>query len=131
MGEEEIILRLLRTVRSSASNESCGSVGVISLYAAQCWSLQKRVEEDSVQISTVDAFQGNEKDFVVLSTVRSRSIGFASDPRRINVAITRAKGQLIIVGNRNLLSRDRLWYSILEYISQNGEVIDGSEWARN
>ena len=126
MGEEEIILRLLRTVRSSASNESCGSVGVISLYAAQCWSLQKRVEEESVQISTVDAFQGNEKDFVVLSTVRSRSIGFASNPQRMNVAITRAKGQLIIVGNRNLLSKDRLWHSILEYISQNGQVIDGS-----
>ena len=129
MGEEEIILRLLRTVRSNGSSDSNGfhgSVGVISLYAAQCWSLQKRGEEESVQISTVDAFQGNEKDLVVLSTVRSRSIGFASDPRRINVAITRAKGQLIIVGNRNLLSKDRLWHSVLEYVSQNGQVVDGS-----
>ena len=80
-GEEELIVRLLgKLFASLQAGESCDSldarddnesqsagqaIGVISLYAAQCWSLQRRIADQRVQISTVDAFQGNEKDLII------------------------------------------------------------------
>lgn len=103
------------------------SCGIISLYAAQCWLLNKHIQLPSIQISTVDAFQGNEKDLIILSTVRSKSIGFTADPRRLNVAITRAKSQLIVIGNKHLLETNHLWCTILKTIATNGRIIDSSE----
>lgn len=61
-----------------------------------------------IEIASVDAFQGREKDFIVLSCVRSnehQGIGFLNDPRRLNVALTRAKYGVIVLGNAKVLQR--------------------------
>ena len=105
-GEVEIIRRLLAESRQGEEEET-PSVGVISLYAAQARTLARSLTDPNIQISTVDAFQGSEKDAIILSTVRSKAIGFSADPKRLNVAITRAKGQCVIVGNRVLLEIGR------------------------
>jgi superfamily I DNA and/or RNA helicase len=56
-----------------------------------------------IEINTVDAYQGREKDIIIVSTVRTAGIGFLQDCRRMNVAITRAKNFMWIVGNQHAL----------------------------
>ncbi|KAI7828522.1 AAA domain-containing protein [Gamsiella multidivaricata] len=67
-----------------------------------------------VQISTVDAFQGSEKDVIIVSTVRTDSIGFIDNRQRVNVALTRSKRHLFIVGNSRLLSSNSIWGPIIK-----------------
>lgn len=77
--------------------ESFNEVIVISPYQAQC-NLLKDLNKD-IEIHTVDSFQGREADAVILTTVRTKSLGFWFDYRRLNVAMTRAKHVLRIIGN--------------------------------
>jgi superfamily I DNA and/or RNA helicase len=78
---------------------------------------------DNVRISTIDSFQGQEQENILISLVRSNEdnhIGFLSDYRRMNVAITRAKEQLFIIGDSATLGNDKFYKSLLEYIETNG-----------
>jgi superfamily I DNA and/or RNA helicase len=61
----------------------------------------------------VDAYQGREKDIIIISTVRSQNLGFLRDYRRMNVAITRAKHFLWVVGNKNCLEKDENWNGLI------------------
>ena len=88
------------------------SIAIISPYSAQVSLIRDLVSDHQPQIpeiNSIDAFQGREKDVVILSMVRSNSegiVGFLSEMRRINVAMTRAKKQLVIIGDSETLSRD-------------------------
>ena len=97
------------------------SVGVISPYAEQVRLLKSAFDNASckdIEIATVDSFQGKEKDIIILSTVRTCSeantVGFLADVRRMNVAITRAKHGLFIVGNANALSINPQWNELIQ-----------------
>ncbi|KAH3869363.1 uncharacterized protein LOC127868002 isoform X1 [Dreissena polymorpha] len=86
-------------------------IGVITLYRGQVVALKNAVRK-GVMISTVDGFQGQEKDLIVVSTVLNNDnghIGFAGDPNRINVLLTRAKRALVIVGSKKTLNNSALW----------------------
>lgn len=81
-----------------------------------------------IEIASVDAFQGREKDIIVMSCVRSnerQGIGFLNDPRRLNVALTRAKYGIITVGNPKVLSKHTLWNHLLNYYKDNGVLVEG------
>ncbi|KRZ35410.1 Regulator of nonsense transcripts 1 [Trichinella pseudospiralis] len=81
-----------------------------------------------IEVASVDAFQGREKDIILLSCVRSNEhsgIGFLNDPRRLNVALTRARYGLIIVGNPKVLSRQPMWHSLLRFCRENHCLLDG------
>jgi len=81
-----------------------------------------------VEVASVDAFQGREKDFIVLSCVRSndhQGIGFLSDPRRLNVALTRAKYGLVILGNPKVLSKHPLWHYLLLHFKERNCLVEG------
>lgn len=83
---------------------------------------------ENMEISSVDAFQGREKDYIILSCVRANAqqlIGFLRDPRRLNVALTRAKYGLIILGNPKSLNKDRLWSQLLSFYRSRGCLVEG------
>lgn len=90
-------------------------------------------DKSAITISTVDAFQGGERELMILSSVRSntKSVGFSDDPRRMNVAITRARRHLIIFGHRQTLVNSKLWSSIINYCRCQGHLYNGvSEFLR-
>ena len=102
-------------------------VGVISPYKAQVQYLRQLLRRDSffkpyrpaLTVNTVDGFQGQERDVILISLVRANDqgqIGFLSDLRRMNVAMTRARMKLIILGNAATLTRHAFYRRLYEYV---------------
>ncbi|KAH9434347.1 hypothetical protein MCOR02_012552 [Pyricularia oryzae] len=114
-----------------------GDIGVVTPYEGQrsyiVSTMQntgtfKKESYKEVEVASVDAFQGREKDFIVLSCVRSnenQGIGFLSDPRRLNVALTRAKYGVVIIGNPKVLSKHELWHHLLIHFRDRKCLVDG------
>ena len=92
-------------------------VGVMASYRPQADLIRRSLPE--VKTGTVDSFQGSEKDLIFLSLVRSSQLGFVSDDRRLNVALTRARRGLIIVGSRHVLEDSAsLWRTWADWMAQ-------------
>lgn len=107
------------------------SIGIISPYRAQVNFLKSSIEDAQTTIETVDSFQGQERDVIFISLVRSNSeneIGFLKDYRRMNVAMTRAKYKLIIIGDSSTLGSDPFYSDLLEFIENNGTYRSGYEY---
>ena len=112
-------------------------IGVITPYEGQraylvnCMQYQGSLHAkiyQSIEIASVDAFQGREKDIIIISCVRSnehQGIGFLADPRRLNVALTRAKYAVIVIGNPKVLSKQNLWNHLLQHYKDNGLLLEG------
>ena len=102
---------------------SATAIAVIAPYAAQVRLLREQLENLGVEIDSVDGFQGREKDAVVLSMVRSNSegeVGFLADVRRMNVAMTRARRKLIVIGDSATLSCHPFYRDLLTYFESIG-----------
>ncbi|KAJ6608247.1 P-loop containing nucleoside triphosphate hydrolase protein [Mycena sp. CBHHK59/15] len=107
-------------------------IGVIAPYHAQCLKIRTalRAVADGVKVGSVEEFQGQERRVIIISTVRSsrefveydlrHTLGFVANPRRFNVAVTRAQALLIVVGDPDVLALDPLWRSFLNYIHNHG-----------
>ncbi|KAL6758944.1 AAA domain-containing protein [Haematococcus lacustris] len=137
--EAQLVQQVVRWLQRVAGLAH-GCIGVVSPYAAQVELLKQKFlaavpGADQVQVASVDGFQGREKEVIVFSTVRSNnaddSIGFLRDPRRLNVAITRAKRLLVVVGNKATLTAGGCphWTAWMEYLEHKGWVLPAASLA--
>lgn len=99
------------------------SVAMITPYAAQARLLRERLDVPGLEIDSVDGFQGREKEAIVMSLVRSNAngeIGFLADVRRMNVALTRARRKLLVIGDSATLAGDPFYRRLFEYFETVG-----------
>ncbi|KAH7840877.1 hypothetical protein Vadar_022824 [Vaccinium darrowii] len=125
MVEVAVVVNIVKNLYKewNVSNKKI-SVGVISPYAAQVVAVLDKLGRKfenldgfTVKVKSIDGFQGGEEDIIIISTVRSNSggsVGFLSSPQRVNVALTRARHCLWIVGNeRTLANSDSIWEALV------------------
>ncbi|MBL8815744.1 MAG: AAA family ATPase [Planctomyces sp.] len=123
VGEAHLILHLADGYCAAGVKPS--DIAVIAPYAAQVRWLRDHARWNQLEIDTVDGFQGREKEVVLISLVRSNltgEIGFLSDARRMNVAMTRARRKLIIIGDSSTLASDPFFASLLEWFESCGAL---------
>lgn len=161
-GEIKVIEKILFVLNESVSYHNYQNfwprnedkqIGLITFYGAQLFrlfNLRKKFPDLPMRISTVDRFQGMERNIVIVSTVRSNiiasaddqtieqcepqfSLGFAEFPNRLNVALSRAKRLLIIVGNSSHFSQDNIYSNVLSTIKQspNGMYINANDFIQS
>ncbi|TRZ12568.1 hypothetical protein HGM15179_014547 [Zosterops borbonicus] len=144
--EIEVLVHYLKKLLQSRGKGGCPNVspkeiGIISPYRKQVEKIRKAItslEPDlrklpdisQLKVGSVEEFQGQERNVILISTVRSCStylqfdqtfrLGFLKNPKRLNVAITRAKALLIVVGNPTVLSKDPHWHRFLRYCKEEG-----------
>eukprot|EP00929_Paragymnodinium_shiwhaense_P107467 TRINITY_DN7357_c0_g2_i1.p1 TRINITY_DN7357_c0_g2~~TRINITY_DN7357_c0_g2_i1.p1 ORF type:complete len:839 (-),score=208.07 TRINITY_DN7357_c0_g2_i1:31-2547(-) len=114
-GESDVVCTIVRRLVRQTSPRD---IGVISPYSGQVARLKRQLLS-SVEVHTVDGYQGREKPIIIVSCVRSNlrgSVGFLSDYRRLNVALTRAQRGLIVIGNPETLRHDKYWKSWLGFV---------------
>ena len=127
--EYKILREHLYQLIENADQENLPTIGVISPYREQVIHMQQEVETDELltnyglTINTIDGFQGQERDVIYISLVRSNEkgrIGFLSDYRRMNVAMTRAKMKLVIVGDSATIGNQKFYNNFLKYCDSVG-----------
>ena len=102
---------------------AASDIAVIAPYSAQVRWLREHAGDRSLEIDTVDGFQGREKEAILISLVRSNregEIGFLADTRRMNVALTRPRRKLIVVGDSATLGGHPFYCALLEYFQSIG-----------
>ncbi len=112
---------------------SPGDLAVISPYNAQVELLRRRLldRHGELEIDSVDGFQGREKEAVIISLVRSNAkgtVGFLSDHRRLNVAVTRARRHVALICDSATVSRDRFIEALLDHFQKHGEYRSAWEY---
>ena len=120
-GEYNILREHLLQLIANIEEGDTPSIAIISPYKEQVIQIKESLEEDElngIQTGTIDGFQGQERDIIYLSLVRSNSkseIGFLKDYRRMNVAMTRARKKLIMIGDSATIGTDPFYAAFLEY----------------
>lgn len=135
LNEGEAAVAIAHARRLVDSGVQAADVGIITPYAAQVVLLKMlRGNENKLkdmEVSTVDGFQGREKEAIIISMVRSNSkkeVGFLSDRRRMNVAVTRARRQCCIICDTETVIGDKFLKRLVEYFEEHGEYLSASEY---
>lgn len=125
----QLYVRRLVTVHNVAMQD----IGIVTPYIRQVYQIKKLLKEisyDKIEVGTVEAYQGKEKRIIIISTVRANcnlldhdakfQLGFLVDDKRFNVAITRAKAKVIIIGNPLCLEKDIKWRMYMQRCRELG-----------
>ncbi|RLE63961.1 MAG: hypothetical protein DRJ38_06430 [Thermoprotei archaeon] len=121
MAEVEVVNNIVDILKACGVESS--RIGIISPYRAQIAEIRRRIDDKELEIGTVDSFQGREKDVIIFSVTATGNLKFVVNPNRLNVAFTRARKKLIVLGNiYSILSfGDSLLLKFLEYVdARNG-----------
>ena len=136
--EARLVIHTLRDYIEMVSPQKVESeridFGIITPYRGQARLIRRLLKmqhyfrklKRHITVGTVDGFQGQERDVIVISLVRDNAegnIGFLRDLRRMNVAMTRARMKLIIIGNAETLGRHRFYRELAEHIRRHGEFV--------
>lgn len=129
---EEAALALRHFGRFSSPVTESFTAAVISPYRAQVELLEQQFAGlPHVTVNTIDSFQGQERDVVYISLVRSNDrseIGFLKDYRRMNVAMTRARKKLVVIGDSATLASDSFFSAFLDHVTATGAWKSAWEW---
>ncbi|MDP2275815.1 MAG: AAA domain-containing protein [Archangium sp.] len=130
-GEAELVVARVRELFAAGLNPR--ELGVITPYRAQAlWLREQLIDLSELEVDTVDAFQGREKDVIIVSLVRSNAeqqLGFLEDLRRLNVAITRPRRHLFVVGDSATLSSHPFFARWIEFTQAVGGYRSAWEWS--
>ncbi|XP_058076289.1 uncharacterized protein LOC131224868 [Magnolia sinica] len=139
MVEVAVVVQIVRSLfKSWQGTGQSLSIGVVSPYSAQVNAIQGRIAKQyesrsgfSVKVKSIDGFQGGEEDVIILSTVRSSSkgsVGFLANRNRTNVALTRARHSLWILGKASTLARSgSIWEELINDVKERGLFFNANE----
>lgn len=118
--ESKIASKIAKRYNQSGIPKS--KIGIITPYVDQVNLIKKHTP---VNVDTVDGFQGNERDVIIISLVRSETsenIGFIADSKRLNVTLTRAQKKLIIIGNKKTLKQKKIFRKLIKFYEKNNAM---------
>jgi ATP-dependent RNA/DNA helicase IGHMBP2 len=129
--EATFVIDHLMRIKEHLKEAAYATFGIIAPYKAQVEWINRMLKEKNlsqeeikkISINTVDAFQGQERDVILMSLTRSNAegiIGFLADERRLNVAMTRARHKLVLVGDSATLASNSLFNQLIEYHQEQG-----------
>ncbi|MDD5657835.1 MAG: AAA domain-containing protein [Elusimicrobia bacterium] len=128
-GEARLACRLMERVLASGLDPR--RLAIVTPYVAQVKRLKAMAKIPGLEIGSVDGFQGREKEVVIVSLVRSNDggeVGFLSDVRRMNVAMTRARRLLIVLGDSATIARHPFYSKFVDYADARGAHRSSYEW---
>lgn len=123
--ESRLVAGLVEDLLASGMREE--DIAVISPYNDQVDLLQRSIGVDNLEVKSVDGFQGREKEAVIISLTRSNregKIGFLKDVRRLNVALTRARRKLVVIGDRSTISAHPVYERFAQYAEEQGRIVE-------
>ncbi|XP_003513480.1 probable helicase senataxin isoform X2 [Cricetulus griseus] len=130
--EIKLVMEIIKLIKDKRKDISSRNIGIITHYKAQKTMIQKDLEKEfdkkgPAEVDTVDAFQGRQKDCIIVTCVRASavqgSIGFLASLQRLNVTITRAKYSLFILGHLRTLMENQHWYELIQDAQKRGAII--------
>lgn len=136
-GEYYILREHLLKLNNTVENFSNKEIVIITPYRAQVKYIQDQLTNEQslkhlfIRVSSIDGYQGQESDIVIISLVRSNQkgeIGFLNDYRRMNVAMTRAKNHLAIIGDSATLCSDKFYSELLDHVNLNDQYHSAYEY---
>ena len=131
-GEAKLAVQLAHEIHESGIPTR--HIAIITPYVAQARLLRTMFRDRHYEVDSIDGFQGREKEVVIVSLVRSNEqgeIGFLDDTRRMNVALTRARRLLIVLGDSGTISRHPFYDDFLKYVEEHDAHHSAWEWIKS
>uniref|UniRef100_A0AC34F7V7 RNA helicase n=1 Tax=Panagrolaimus sp. ES5 TaxID=591445 RepID=A0AC34F7V7_9BILA len=124
---EREVLQIILTIENILTNINMkqSDIGVVTPYKANVYAIKKKLwlQYPEVNVDSVEKYQGSEREVIIISTVRTESLGFLNDPKRLCTAISRPRKLLFIIGCPKILIQDEKWKEMIKYLYESECVI--------